>query len=114
MGFCQESYSRAGHFQSSFSKDLSCDVVFELEMFCGRPQVSQKGTPDALFAECLDGIRRRRYELDPDVDNRPSAAIEKLTQEERAIAAKIFERVDPERKVSACSRPHQSRCLQSG
>ncbi|CBZ50126.1 putative ribosomal protein S18 domain containing protein [Neospora caninum Liverpool] len=63
-------------------------------------KVSEKGTADALFAECLESIRHRRFQLDPDVDNRSSEAVEKLTQEERAIAAKIFQRVDPERKIA--------------
>ncbi|EPT32106.1 ribosomal protein S18, putative [Toxoplasma gondii ME49] len=63
-------------------------------------KVSEKGTADALFAECLESIRHRRFKLDPDVDNRSSEAVEKLTQEERAIAEKIFQRVDPERKIA--------------
>ncbi|PFH35387.1 putative ribosomal protein S18 [Besnoitia besnoiti] len=87
------------HIGPSFAQQFLNDKTLAQDML-QFTKVSEKGTADALFAECLDSIRHRRFELDPDVDNRSSEAVEKLTQEERAIATMIFQRVDPERKIA--------------
>lgn len=68
-------------------------------------KVSKDGSPDALFQDCIDAIRRKRASLHQDGFDlrgvKPNAAITQLKEDELEITRKIFRRVDPERDVTS-------------
>nr|ALP13658.1 ribosomal protein S18 [Karenia brevis] len=66
-------------------------------------KVSQRGTADALFQECIDAIRERRLKLeqDPVLQEGDTPAITKLKQDELDLTKKIFQRVDPSRDITS-------------
>mmetsp|Transcript_17849 Transcript_17849/g.39347 ORF Transcript_17849/g.39347 Transcript_17849/m.39347 type:complete len:353 (+) Transcript_17849:51-1109(+) len=63
-------------------------------------KVSERGSADALFRECLDTLRKQRLENNPDVHTRPSPLIEKLTLDEVDVLREAFHRVDRSEKMS--------------
>lgn len=70
-------------------------------MVSPEPMSKTSRTSAQLFQECLDNIRRAKLEADPDVDTRPSPVIEKLAQDEIELTRKIFQRLDPDQKVTS-------------
>lgn len=66
-------------------------------------KVSESGTSEALFQECIDAVRQRRAELhmDPAERVKDTGAITELKQDEIELTRKIFQRVDPSRDVTS-------------
>jgi len=66
-------------------------------------KVSNSGSSDALFQECIDAIRQRRAELQEDAVYREvhTGAVTKLKQDELELTRKIFNRVDPTKDLTS-------------
>lgn len=66
-------------------------------------KVSERGTSDALFQECIDAVRSRKalLELDPAYKQIDTGAITKLKQDELELTRKIFQRVDPGKDLTS-------------
>lgn len=66
-------------------------------------KVSERGTADSLFQECIDVVRERRaeLELEPVYKQVDTGAITKLKQDELELTRKIFQRIDPARQLTS-------------
>jgi ribosomal protein S18 len=72
----------------------------------GETKLSGHGSHDALFKECLDAIRQTKHKVSPNVDTVGSDVIFQLTQDELELTRKIFQRLDPEQKVTSRLSDH--------
>lgn len=78
------------------TKDKTFDELFSNAHSVQRQKISEEGTFDALYQECMADIYRKRAEIQGHTEaTRESPEIQELTQKELEITRAVFKRTNP-------------------